>query len=241
MNYTKDEFLVLGISLAVMILSAIFLGVLLKNKSEKIKQIPFIVITILIIALELIKQIRAIINGYDMWTFPMHFCSTYFVWFALANFTKGKFKKAMQTVAIMSSFYLFALFYFNPVSIIGDACKNIFYSFSTFHTFIFHHLVLYYFILSVALKQIKLEKSHIYYWLVSMLIYYCLANVFAHSFNVNYMNILTSNIGFMENLRLSIGQVGYDIILGLLTIGAGAVIIALLLLITRKKGEKQYD
>lgn len=241
MNYTKDEILVLAVALAVMILTAVLFRFWLKNKSEKVRQIPFLIITILIVVLEVVKQIRTIITGYDMWTFPMHFCSTYFIWFSLANFTKGKFSSAMKTVAIVASFYLVALFYINPVSIIGDACKNIFYSFNTFHTFLFHHLVIFYFILSIALKQVKFEKSHVYYWLVSMLIYYCTANIFAHVFQVNYMNILTSNIGFMENLRLSIGQVGYDIILGLLTVCSGAVIIDLLLLIARKKGEKQYD
>lgn len=240
MNYSKDEFLVLGISLAVMVAVSVLLGVLLKNKSSKIKSIPFLVITIVLIALEVVKQILAIVNGYSMWTFPMHFCSTYFVWFALANFSKGKFGGAMKTVAFVASFYLVALFYINPTSIIGDACKNVFESFGTFHTFFFHHLVILYFMLSIALKQCKFEFKHIVYWVVSMTIYYITAVIFANVFDVNYMNILYSNIGFMEDLRLAIGQVGYNIILGLLTVGVGAAVIAVLTKILKIR-EKKHE
>ena len=80
--------------------------------------------------------------------------------------------------------------------------------------------------LSIALNQLQPRYSHIIYWLVSMTIYYVTAVTFANIFNVNYMNILESNIGFMESLRISCGQVIYNIVLGLATVGCGAIIIA---------------
>ena len=238
MNYSKDEIIVLGISLFAIILLSMVLGAFLKNKSEKVKKIPFLTITILLVVMEAIKQIRSVLNGYSMWSFPLHFCSTYFIWFSLANFTKGKFQKAMQTVAVVSSFYLVALFYFNPTSIIGDACKHVFLNFGTFHTFFFHHLVILYFFLSLTLKQFDFKKEHSIYWLITIATYYLIAVTFAHIFDVNYMNILTSNIPFMESLRQATGQVFYTFVLGLLTVGVGAIIILILSYLTNKRRNK---
>lgn len=238
MTYTKDEILVLGISLIMMVGISVFLMFLLKGKAEKTKKIPFLIITIILLILEITKQIRAIINGYSSWVIPLHFCSTYWLWFTLANFTKGKFQKSMQTVAIVSSFYLFALFYFDPTSIIGDVCKNIFLDFDTFHTFFFHHLVLLYFILSIFLKQWKFEYSHLTPWAICMGVYYSVAVFFANLFNTNYMNILYSNIFFMEKIRLNLGQVFYNILLGLLTVGVGLFVIFVTTKIIKSKENK---
>ena len=241
MNYSRDEIIVLSISAGVIVLISFLLGFFLRKKSEKIKQLPFLTITIILFALEIVKQIINLVEGYDMWAFPLHFCSTYFIWFSIAHFTKGKFSQAMKTVAFVASFYLAALFYFDPSSIIGGACSNIFESFSTFHTFFFHHLVILYFCLVIALQAFDFKFKHLIYWAVSMTAYYCTAVTFAHVFDVNYMNILTSNIPFMESLRLSIGQLGYTIILGSLTIGVGAILIALASLITKKIKEKKHE
>lgn len=239
MNYSKDEIVVLSISAGVILVIALILGFLLRNKSDKIRKIPLLVITIILLALEVVKQILSIATGYSFWALPLHFCSTYFIWFSLAHFTKGKFQKAMQSVAFVASLYLVALFYFDPVSIIGHACSNVFETFFTFHTFFFHHLVLLYFVLTIALKQVDLKLSHSIHFLVSMAIYYAVAVTCAHLLQVNYMNILTSSIPFMESLRLAIGQVGYTIILGIIVICAGAIIIALGSIIQKKIQEKQ--
>lgn len=238
MPYSNDDVVVLSITAAVIVVISVLLGVFLRKKSEKIKQIPFLVITIFLLGMELVKQILAIVEGYQPWTIPLHFCSTYFIWFSIANFSKGKFSQAMKTVAFVASFYLVALFYFNPQSIIGPACSNVFGSFDNFHTFTFHHLVILYFCLTVALNNFHFKIKHLYYWLISITTYFGIAVLCAHLLNTNYMNILTSNVDFMEAMRLSIGQVGYTIILGLMTIGVGAIIILVASLITKKLQEK---
>lgn len=239
MSCTKEEWIVLIIMLVGIIGIAILLGFLLRNKSEKIRRLPLLVVTIILIVLEVIKQVRSIVKGYDMWTFPLHFCSTYFIWFSFANFTKGKFQKAMQCVAFVASLYLVVLFYFDPVSIIGHSSTAVFESFSNFHTFVFHHLVLLYFFLVIALKTVDFKFEYCIYFSVSMVIYYCIAVLFANLFNVNYMNILHSNIDFMESFRVSCGQVLYNIVLGVLTVFAGTLIILILSLIRKKKFAKK--
>ena len=111
MNYTKAELVVLSVSLLVIIGISVALRCVLKNKSEKAKQIPFFVITIILLVLEVIKQVLAMQGGYSIGALPMHFCSTYFVWFSLANFTKGKLRTAMQTVAFVATIYFVLLFF----------------------------------------------------------------------------------------------------------------------------------
>lgn len=239
MAYSKDDVLVLSITAGVIVLISVFIGIFLRKKSDKIKQIPFLVITILLLGMEVAKQILAAVNGYSLWTVPLHFCSTYFIWFSIAHFSKGKFSQGMRTVAFVASFYLVAMFYFNPQSIIGSATSDLFGSFGNFHTFTFHHLVILYFCLRVALLDFEFKFKYLIYWCISMVVYFGTAVLCAHLMNVNFMNILTSNIPFMESLRLSIGQVGYTIILGSLTVGAGAIIILIGSLITNKLKKKK--
>ncbi|MBE7073930.1 MAG: hypothetical protein E7379_02440 [Clostridiales bacterium] len=239
MAYSQDDVLVLSISAGIIVFLSVFAGIFMRNKSERIKQIPSLIITIILLALELAKQMLSIFEGYNLWNIPLHFCSTYFIWFSLANFSKGKFAQGMKSVAFVASFYLVAMFYFNPQSIIGNATSDLLGSFYNFHTFAFHHLVILYFCLNVALLNFNFKFIHVLYWCISMLTYYGIAVLCAHLFEVNFMNILYSNIPFMENLRLTIGQVGYTIILGSLTIGVGAVIILFASLINKKLKEKK--
>ena len=147
MEYTKAELIILPIAFLSMLGIALFLRRLLLNKPEKIQKIPFIIIAILMLVGEFAKQIRGIIVGYNLWWLPLHFCSAFFLWFSLAEFTKGEFARRMRSVAFLATLCLFVAMYFNPRSIIGNACENIFSSFLSAHTFFFHHLAIFYFLL----------------------------------------------------------------------------------------------
>ena len=67
-----------------------------------------------------------------------------------------------------------------------------------------------------------------------MLTYYTIAVIAAHVFNTNYFSILHNIIPFMENIRLTFGQVIYTIILGSILIFGGMGVIKLSLLIKSK-------
>ena len=56
-SWTTDEKVLLPLMLLGIIILAIILGILLKNKSERIKSIPLIIISIIVLILEIIKQI----------------------------------------------------------------------------------------------------------------------------------------------------------------------------------------
>ena len=61
----------------VFIIAAFVVGKLMKNKSEKIKYIPLQVITVLLLGLEVGKQIVSLDGGYNMYSLPFHYCSLF--------------------------------------------------------------------------------------------------------------------------------------------------------------------
>ena len=226
--WTKDEMIVLPIMLVSILIISALLGYLLRNKSEKVRNIPLIVIASVILVLEVIKQIRAGVTGeYTTWTIPLHFCSFFMVWYPLAQFTKGKLKQVGMACSFSTSAMMFLLFYFNPSSIIGDSSGAVFESFSNFHTFTFHHLVLLYLFCFIALRVYKPQKSDFLWGSLAFLGWAILALSMAYALNTNYTNILHSNIPFMETLRLNCGQVLYTIVM--FTFGLGAFNLILLL------------
>ncbi|MBE5753451.1 MAG: hypothetical protein E7343_05240 [Clostridiales bacterium] len=239
MSYTKAELIVLPIALITMILITVLLYYFLKDKPKKIQDIPFQIITILLIVGEIIKQILEFSksDGYDFWAIPLHFCSTYFFWFALAEFSKDSFKTTMENVAFVASVYLVVGFYAMPKGIIGSACENIFENYSTFHTFFFHHLVILYFILGVAFKRYNPKKQYVKSWIICFSAYFILATTCAHLLNTNYFNLLESSIPLMESFRLWAGQIPYTLIMAFVTIAGGAIFILISWNVSNKKLE----
>ena len=143
----------------------------------------------------------------------------------------------MRTIAIITSFYLFAIFYFGPRGIIGGACENIFRDYSSFHTFTFHHLAMLYFMLSVTLKQFNPDRKDIKMFIMCMSIYFFTALCCSYIFDTNYINLLRNNITFMENLRLTCGQIIYTMVMGFLIIFSGAILLWGYLKIKEKKSK----
>ena len=225
MNYTKAELTVLPIALLIMLAVTIFLYYILKDKSKKLQDLPFQIITLLLIGGEIAKQILEFYDGdgYNFWAIPLHFCSTYFFWFSLAEFSTGNFKTTMQNIAFVATLYLIVGFYFYPNGIIGDACENIFESFSTAHTFFFHHLVILYFMLGVAFKRYLPKKTYAKTWIISFTCYFIVATSFAYLLDTNYFNLLESVLPPLENFRLWAGQIPYTLLMAFVTIGGGAI------------------
>ncbi|MBQ7924523.1 MAG: YwaF family protein [Clostridia bacterium] len=209
MTYTRAELFVLPIALSAMVFFALLLRFLTRKKPLWVQDLPFLCIAVAVLALELVKQGKNIVDGYDTWTIPLHYCSTFAVWFPLAEFTRGNVRKRMQNIAFVASFCLLALFYFNPRSIIGGACENVFGDFGAFHTFFYHHLALLYCILGIIFKRFRPDFHDGWLWISCMSVYLSIAVIFAFGFQTNYFNILQSNVPFMEFIRVTFGQIAY--------------------------------
>ena len=68
----------LKIQLPLMVLMVIVAWVLrrvLKNKKEHVRMIPFQIVAAVIAVLEIVKQVKSLSDGYDLWHLPLHVCS----------------------------------------------------------------------------------------------------------------------------------------------------------------------
>lgn len=234
LNYTKAELIVLPVALIVIVAITVGLYFLLKNKSENIRRIPLIVIAATILVLEVVKQIINICEGYSLWAIPLHFCSLFLFFFAFASFFKGKFAEFGKTMSFVCGTLFLLLFYINPTSIIGDSCKNIFASFSSFHTFIYHHFIILFYFIMLSLGLYQPTKMSLLHPIIGICGYAAIAIPMAYALNVNFCNILTSNIPFMETFRVACGQVAYLALMIIFACGVGCLAVYVMLLINKK-------
>lgn len=199
----------------------------LKNKNDKIKNIPFFVIATILLVLEVIKQTYSIVKGtWSWWTFPLHFCSLYMIWFSLDVFGRGKIKQVGKTLSFVSCFMFLLLFYFNPSSIIGSSCSDVFGSFSNFHTFFYHHFIILYLGLMIALKVYKIDfRKDLISVIICYSIYFVVGVTFSNITQTNYCNLLYSNIGFMQKFLEAFGYIPYLIFMYIFGTGVPAIIL----------------
>lgn len=222
-SWSEAEKTVLPWSFVVIAILSIVICILTNEKKEETKRIPLMIISVIMLGLEIAKQIINIVHGYDLWTIPLHFCSLFLYIFPLASFFKGKIGNFGRTLAFVCGMLFFALFYFNPGTIIGNACANVFESFSSFHTFTYHHLILLFLFILLGSRLYHPTKFDFLYVFIGISLYACIAVPLAHILNVNFCSLLKNVIPFMEELRLNVGQVVYTIVMYLIGVGGGFV------------------
>lgn len=204
-NWTKDEIQIVPITLMVIIFLSVIINFYLRNKSEKIKRIPLLIITIIVLILEIIKQVYSLIKGYDLWKLPLHFCSIFLFVFSFASFGKGPLRKIGDVISLSGGFAVLIAFLISPRNIIGNACENVFANFDQFHTFTYHFLVFFYFFILISSNLVKAKFSDIKYIITTVLGYAIIAIVAGYSLNINYCSVLQNNYSFLEAIRLSCG------------------------------------
>jgi hypothetical protein len=212
MNWSSSQIKILPIAYAAVIIIAVLIGLLLNKKSDKVKNLPFLIITILLITAEFIKQIRAIETGYTLWTIPLHYCSMFLVWFSLASFFKGKIKKTGQAISYVTGFAFLIAFNLEPSSIIGNSTDNLALAWSNFgslHNFYYHFSVILFFFLQITLhvpfptlKELKQVALPFFSWMI-------FASIIANLINTNFTNLLHNNILFMQTIQDKFGYVFY--------------------------------
>lgn len=235
MNYSKAELIVLPIALVIIVGITIILYYLLRNKNENIRRIPLIIISVILLVLELIKQIINVVEGYSKWAIPLHFCSLFLYFYPLASFFKGKVGEFGKTMSFVCASLFILLFYINPTSIIGGSCQNIFADFGTFHTFTYHHLIILFYLIMLTQKLFKPDKFCYLYAIIGLSIYALVAIPAANILDINFCNLLHSNIPFMESLRGMAGQVIYLIVMYAFAVGVSCITLCFTRLISKIK------
>ena len=226
--WTKEHFYLIIPSFIVFIVFAIILGKLWKDKSEKIRYVPLQIITLVLLALEFMKQGYNIKpDGYDLYALPFHYCSLFLYLLPFHSFYKGKYKKVTDTMALscLASLFLFMLVMPDVVFGAGNI-TGFSESFSNFHTVVFHLLVCLYFVLTLALKLYNFDvKKDLKITAIFLAVYVIIATILSFSLKVNFHNLYKCNLGMVEDIRLKLmesigifGHILYVVVLFFLTI-----------------------
>lgn len=199
----------------VYILLSALLARALKNKNDKIRALPFQIITVVILILEVFKQIYSFEDGvYNTYSLPFHYCSLFLYLLPLHSFYKGKYKKQADSAALVCLASLFFFMLVMPAIVYSDAAiLEVSENFSSFHTVIFHNLVCFYFTLVVAMKAYEMDvKRDLKSSAIFLGIYVVIAAILSHTLEVNFHNLYKCNLAPVEAIRLqiveSIGWVG---------------------------------
>lgn len=226
--WTKEHFFLIIPSFIVFIVFAVFLGKAMKDKSEKTRYIPLQIITLILLALEFMKQGYNIKDdGYNLYALPFHYCSLFLYLLPFHSFYKGKYKNITDAISLscLASLFLFMLVMPDVVFSAGNI-TGFLDDFSSFHTIVFHLLVCLYFILTLALKLYRFdEKKDLKVTAIFLAIYVIIATIMSFTLKVNFHNLYKCNLGMVEDIRLALmevigifGHILYVVVLFILTI-----------------------
>ena len=238
MGYTQAEFFTMFLALFVILIMGVIFKFTLRKAPLAKRQIPVNTLGAIILILEVVKQGYHIINGdWITWYIPLHFCSFFLVWYAVALFTRGKIRQLMYFCSISGGFLVSVLMFIAPRMILHDAAHDVLGSFNHFHTFFYHMGVVAYWVWMLMLNVYKPERGHIRKAVMIYTGFYFVVITGAFIFQENYTNVLRSDIGMLENLRQTAGQFTYDILL----FGIGIVAITIVTNITYFVMSKLYQ
>lgn len=178
----------------------------LKKRSASARYVPLKIIAVLLLLLEVAKQINSACadGGYNMYSLPFHYCSLFIYLLPLHAFYRGKRSSLIAPVTLGCLAALTVGMLIMPAAIYTDADIIGFFSdFAKFHTVVFHSLVVLYFMLSVALDvwEIGVRRG---VTAISVFIgaYVTLAALLSYSLGVNFHNLRTCNVPFVDALRI---------------------------------------
>ena len=200
----------LPISMVIMLILT-FISYFLVKKNSKYRNLPLKIISIIVVMMEVRKQIRNFEVGFGYWDLPLHYCSLFVFFFPLAQFGNEKIKAYFKPVALSCAITVSFGVYIAPHAIIGNACDNILESFGDLHTFMFHHLVILYSLVSIVLIDYAPKKNDYKKIGLVMFIYGIIAIIASNVLDTNYCNFLYSSLDFLDEMRLEYGQILYTL------------------------------
>lgn len=220
MYYSEYDKRVLPLVFVVIVLVSAILALILRHRSERVRSIPTAIVAVALILMEFIKQRWNILGEYDPYYLPIHFCSLFVLFIPLAELCGKRFSRIFRPIAVCLSFIVSGAMYVFPYGIIGDACETFGEDFYRTHTFIFHHLIVFYLMLTIALRLCSPRVRDVPGVGAVGLIYSAVALPLAYRLGENYCNFLESVIPQMESFRIDNGQRAYTLLLiVILTVG----------------------
>ena len=211
--WTYEHAVTLLPSVAVMVAVAYILRYFLGNKPLSIRLIPIQVISVILIAIEVGKQIDSFANGYDLYRIPLHFCSLVLFMLPIMAFYEGKHQARIMGITSSLCFSVLILMLIYPSLIYSDSdVRDFFSSYIAFHTVTFHTLVLFAAILIVALDLYVPPKGVRKTILLFIVVYCVIASVMAQLLETNFNNFYSCNVPPLETVRVNMQSIlGYGL------------------------------
>lgn len=198
----------------VMVVVALILRKLLGGREWKIRMIPFQVLAVIMVLLEIGKQVISVINGYDLYHLLFHFCSLVVIMIPVMAFYRGKHQQKVNaiTASLLASVVLLMLIY--PALIYSEGnIQAYFGDFFSFHTVTFHNLALLAFFLVIALDLYTPTAQGEPKVLVVYMLCFCVVSAtMAQLLKTNFNNFYSCNVPPLEELRVNLqGVLGYGV------------------------------
>lgn len=197
-----------------MLLVSILLRKLLVDKRRSLRLIPLQVVAVLIVVLEIGKQAVSFSRGYDLYHIPLHFCSLFIIAIPVMAFYQGKHWKIVATVvsSICTAVFLMMMIYPNLIYSDGNVrafCTD----YMSFHTVVFHNLVLFAFVLILALElYTPVPKGESRAVFIFTLCFCVVSASMAQILKTNYNNFYSCNVPPLETLRTNLQvPLGYGV------------------------------
>ena len=211
--WTPEHVRTLLPALAFMILFSALLGRLLRNKSDKIRMLPLQIIAVILVLIEIGKQVISLIRGYDLYHLPFHYCSIFIFMLPLAAFYRGKKQAELRgvTAALCAAVFLLMMIYPNLIYSAFDV-TNFFGDYMCFHTVFFHNLVMlsFLFFLSLNLHTSENTKAEARSVCIFITVFSAVAAVMSQILKTNYANMYSCNVPPLENVRIAAQEIlGY--------------------------------
>lgn len=204
--WTKQHVMQLLPSLAVMFVIAAVLRLTIGKKDLKIRMIPFQILAVFIVLIEIGKQAYSLSKGYDLYHLPFHFCSLFIFMLPLMAFYRGKHRSVVTGITAAISGAMFLLMVIYPNLIYGAwNIEDYFKGYLDFHTVTFHNVVMLEFLLIVALDlhepAPRGETKHAALFTTG----FCVVSAsMAHLLKTNFANYYSCNIPPLEAVRQSV-------------------------------------
>ena len=199
-------------ALAVMLLISIVLRALLGKKDIKIRMIPVQIIAVLLLILEVGKQVVSFSRGYDLYHIPLHFCSLLLFTLPAMAFYKGKHAQQVRTIGTAICGAVFWLTAIYPCLIYSAGnIEGFFSNYLDAHTVLFHNLAMLAFMLMVALDLHTPAPKGEHKLIVLFLTAFCVAAaIMSQLLETNYAGFYHCNVPPIEEFRLMLQPIiGY--------------------------------
>lgn len=180
------------------------------KKSLRVRMIPFQILAVVIVLLEIGKQVVSFSRGYDLYHIPLHFCSLFIFMLPAMAFYRGKGANTVAgiTSALCTAVFALMMIYPNLIYSAGNIENFFGDNFLDFHTVAFHNIVVLEFVLVIMLNlhtpAPRGESKAVVWFMVGFCV---VAASMAQILETNYANFYSCNIPVFETLRISMQSV----------------------------------